>query len=164
MDLRPPLQQLISWEDPSDTIAYPSFCLLPCPLDESLGPIPWPSLQPWPCLLQLPMDSLDGQWSWLTCLPLLGVANGPCRLSPPCPGSWPSAPCCSLTFIFVSFSAQSLKQETFFRTGRKLTFLCDFEKKITVLKALDKTLRDSSNLAKKSFGSIDYATGNSQKC
>lgn len=36
--------------------------------------------------------------------------------------------------------------------------------KIPVLKALDKTLRDSSNLAKKSFGSTDYAVANSQKC
>lgn len=80
-------------------------------------------------LLQLSVDSLDRHWSWLTCLPLLDAPDGLCHLSPPWPCSWISAPHCSLTFIFVSFSAQSLKQETFFRTERKLRFLCDFEKK-----------------------------------
>lgn len=33
-----------------------------------------------------------------------------------------------------------------------------------VSKALDKTLRDSNNLTKESFGYTDYAVGNSQKC
>lgn len=33
-----------------------------------------------------------------------------------------------------------------------------------VSKALDKTVRDSNNLTKKSFGSTDYAVGNSHEC
>lgn len=48
---------------------------------------------------------------------------------------------------------------------RKLRFLYGIlGKKSPVLKALHKTLRNSSNLPEKSFGSIDYALGNSQKC
>lgn len=39
-----------------------------------------------------------------------------------------------------------------------------FRKKASVLKALDKTLRNSSNLTEESFSSTDYAPGNSQKC
>lgn len=42
-----------------------------------------------------------------------------------------------------------LVTRNFLATERKLRFLCDFDKKIPILKALYKTLRDSSNPAMK---------------
>lgn len=91
--------------------------------------------------------------TWLVRWPLPGPS--PCSLNPHC----------SLTFISVSFlhTPCSKKLSWYGKKTKILRWLWE-KKKTSFLKALDKTLRNSSNLAEKSLGSIDYALGNSLKC
>lgn len=176
--------------DPSDRHRSLS---LPLPLVLSPGWTPWaqskalsPAIDPGSVSFSSWLDLPDGCWPWLTPLPcwwlewtLLTLRSGhhaqtlqdsACR--------WGHHQC-QVTSV-ASFLALRLLLLPEFQTSELVctllvasNFLYNRKKpkilmwiweKIPVLKALDKTLRDSSNLAKKSFGSIDYATGNSQKC